>query len=93
MKGAGKPQDSGCSILLQFTSSLENKGSIYWKATTRVAWATLFTKVYPRFTTELKHYQVPIPFMRPGQKNTPRYPFVAFAFERIPKCCLFYLNI
>ena len=29
MKRAGTPQDSGCSILLQFTSSLENKGIIY----------------------------------------------------------------
>ena len=47
MKRAGKPQDSGCSILLQFTSSLENKGSIYWKATTQVAWATSLQKFIP----------------------------------------------
>lgn len=47
MKRAGTPQNSGYSILLQFMLSLENKGIIYRKATTRVAWATSLQKFIP----------------------------------------------
>ena len=92
MKRAGTPQNSGCSILLQFTSSLEIREVYIGKQLLGQPGLLLYKSLSP-FHNGAQTLPGSGSYLRPGQKNTPRYPFVAFAIERIPRCCLFYLNL